>query len=168
MGILKDGKTLREYTHTHTHGYLTNRKGITLVALIITIIVMIILAGVAIAVAVGDGGVINKAQTATDSQKYQTAREQVETQCVYTEQGRVDLTKTFENVSNLKLEEIDYSTEKTKIDGESLIVTLKNGEVIIINGNNGGVKYYKLSNKFEEMVEGRIIVRSKRNIWGRL
>lgn len=52
------------------------------------------------------------------------------------------MTKTFENVTNLKLEEIDYSTEKTKIDGESLIVTLKNGEVIRINGEkSSNLKY---------------------------
>ena len=58
---------------------MKKQNGITLVALIITIIVMLILAGVAITVAVGDTGVINKAQTATESQKYKTVKEQVET-----------------------------------------------------------------------------------------
>lgn len=159
--------------YIYTHGYLTNRKGITLVALIITIIVMIILAGVAIAVAVGDGGVINKAQSATDSQKYKTAREQIETQRVYITKGenvgKIDLETTFDNINNLGLEEID-NVEKIP-DGSAIKVTLKNGEVIIINGEPGDsseVKYYKLSNEFEKMVDGRTIVRKKRNIWCRL
>ena len=43
---------------------MKNKKGITLIALIITIIVMIILAGVIITAAVVDGGVIDKAKEA--------------------------------------------------------------------------------------------------------
>ena len=44
-----------------------NKKGITLVALVVTIIVLLILAGVTITILMGDDGIIRKAQQAADS-----------------------------------------------------------------------------------------------------
>ncbi len=41
---------------------LESKKGITLVALVITIVVLLILAGVSLRVAIGDDGIIEKAQ----------------------------------------------------------------------------------------------------------
>ena len=52
---------------------MRNKKGITLIALIVTIIVLLILVGVSISVLVGDNGVINQATDA--SQKTKEARE---------------------------------------------------------------------------------------------
>ena len=45
----------------------SNKKGITLVALVVTIIVLLILAGVTITILMGDNGIIRKAQEAADS-----------------------------------------------------------------------------------------------------
>ena len=43
-----------------------SKKGITLVALVITIIVLLILAGVTITILMGDNGIITKAQQAAE------------------------------------------------------------------------------------------------------
>ena len=45
---------------------MKKQNGITLIALVITIIVLLILAGVSIAMLAGEGGILNKATTATD------------------------------------------------------------------------------------------------------
>ena len=45
---------------------MTNNKGITLIALVITIIVLLILAGVSIAMLTGQNGILTRAGTATD------------------------------------------------------------------------------------------------------
>ena len=45
---------------------MTNNKGITLIALVITIIVLLILAGVSIAMLTGDNGILNQATNAKD------------------------------------------------------------------------------------------------------
>ena len=45
---------------------MTNNKGITLIALVITIIVLLILAGVSIAMLTGDNGILTQAQNAGD------------------------------------------------------------------------------------------------------
>ena len=54
----------------------TNNKGITLIALVITIIILLILAAVAIQLALGDNGLITRAQSA---QKDQTIAESIDT-----------------------------------------------------------------------------------------
>ena len=54
----------------------TNKKGITLIALVITIIILLILAAVAIQLALGDNGLITRAQSA---QKDQTIAESIDT-----------------------------------------------------------------------------------------
>ena len=45
---------------------MTNNKGITLIALVITIIVLLILAGVSIAMLTGENGILNQADRAGD------------------------------------------------------------------------------------------------------
>lgn len=55
-----------------------NKKGITLIALIITIIVLLILAGVAISTLGGDDGIIIKAQEASFRQEMAVIREKID------------------------------------------------------------------------------------------
>ena len=50
-------------------------KGITLIALIITIIVMLILTGVALSIALGDNGLVNKAKEASNQTQVAMDRE---------------------------------------------------------------------------------------------
>ena len=63
-------KSLGAVTHTHTHNTFKERikgkRGITLVALVITIIILIILATVAINFAFGSNGLIKRAEDARD------------------------------------------------------------------------------------------------------
>ena len=56
---------------------MKNRKGITLIALIITIIVLLILAGVSIALVVGDNGIATKAQKAKKNTTLTQAQEEL-------------------------------------------------------------------------------------------
>lgn len=55
---------------------IKTKKGITLVALIITIIVLLILAGVVINMTLGNDGIINKAQGAVNMYKNATEKEE--------------------------------------------------------------------------------------------
>ena len=56
---------------------MTNNKGITLIALVITIIVLLILAGVSIAMLTGQNGILTRAGTATDETLKAEAEEAV-------------------------------------------------------------------------------------------
>ena len=58
--------------------YLEQRKGITLVALVITIIVLIILAGVSINLILGDNGIITKAQEVKTAQEIAEIASQIQ------------------------------------------------------------------------------------------
>ena len=70
-------KSLEAVTHTHTHNTFKERikekRGITLVALVITIIILIILATVAINFAFGSNGLIRRAEDARDYYSNDTA-----------------------------------------------------------------------------------------------
>ena len=48
---------------------LNNKKGITLIALVVTVVVLIILAGVSINAVIGDDGIIKKAQNSANITK---------------------------------------------------------------------------------------------------
>ncbi len=52
-------------------------RGITLIALAITIIILLILAGITILTLTGENGLLNKAKTAGERNKYVTAEEKV-------------------------------------------------------------------------------------------
>ena len=51
---------------------MRNKKGITLIALVITIIVLLILAGVSISMISGDDGIVNKASSAKEKTRAST------------------------------------------------------------------------------------------------
>lgn len=92
---------------------MTNNKGITLIALVITIIVLLILAGVSIAMLTGDNGILNQANKA----KADTARAEVV--------ERVNMELNAQLSHAMAGENFD---EKTKI--ESNIGTLSNGATV--------------------------------------
>lgn len=72
-----------------------NENGITLVALVVTIIVLLILAGVAIVLALGDNGLLGKAENANLTQKKATIEQEIELARAYSETYRQ--TSTTEN-----------------------------------------------------------------------
>ena len=56
---------------------IRNKRGITLISLIITIIVLLILAGVAINMVLGDNGIINKSKISVDKYSVEEAKERI-------------------------------------------------------------------------------------------
>lgn len=82
-------------------------SGITLIALIITIIVLIVLAGVTISFIVGDNGILNQAEDATEDTQEATAKEELELAILAAEAERYDKldTGTVPNRSEYLTEE---------------------------------------------------------------
>ena len=66
---------------------ITNEKGITLVALVITIVILIILATVTINIAFGEGGLIDKAQQAKELTEQATKEEAEKLNAIMSEYG---------------------------------------------------------------------------------
>ncbi|MCI8273676.1 MAG: hypothetical protein HFJ55_06315, partial [Clostridia bacterium] len=73
---------------------VVEKRGITLIALVVTIIVLLILAGTSIAMLTGENGIISQAQNA----KYNSAKAEIEekiklavTASRTNEEGRIDL-----------------------------------------------------------------------------
>ena len=69
------------HTHTHTHTHtdnLVNKKGITLVALVVTIVVLLILAGVSINLVLGQNGLITQTQRTKIITELSTYQEQLD------------------------------------------------------------------------------------------
>ena len=56
---------------------LKNKKGITLIALVVTVVVLIILAGVSINAVLGDNGIIKKANQAASVTKEAEVKEAI-------------------------------------------------------------------------------------------
>ena len=56
---------------------LNNKKGITLIALVVTVVVLIILAGVSINAVLGDNGIIKKANQAASVTKEAEVKEAI-------------------------------------------------------------------------------------------
>ncbi len=86
---------------------LKSKKGITLIALVITIIVLLILAGVTIATLTGDNGIINKATEARERTKQANAEEQVKLAVTASigENGKIqngDLKTNLDTIENIK------------------------------------------------------------------
>ncbi len=64
----QESKEKSKTTRIKNNMYLNNKRGITLIALVVTIVVMLILAGITIQTAIGDGGIINLANEAKEQQ----------------------------------------------------------------------------------------------------
>ena len=56
--------------------YYKNSRGITLIALVVTIIVLLILAGTTYTLVIGNDGIFNKAQNATEKYENSARNEQ--------------------------------------------------------------------------------------------
>ncbi len=123
-------KELNQKYQNNAKGKISENKGITLIALVITIIVLIILAGVSISLVLGENGLLNKAQDAKE--KIEKAEDDELRQIAIAE-----ATMNFENT-----EYTDKNGEKVTIpagfsvsgvEGEN---TVENGLVIIDSKGN--------------------------------
>ena len=119
------------YTHTHTHTHtiqlennrinnrkiaenkiaelaIRNRKGITLIALVITIIVLLILAGVSIAMLTGTNGILTQAQKAKLSTELSSYKEQLE---LYKTEKLAENREFLESTLTVGKESLKYNTQ---------------------------------------------------------
>ena len=111
---LKDVKTLR------------SRKGITLIALVITIIVLLILAGVSIAMLTGDNGIINQANEAKEKTKLAEMRESVQLEILgaLNKNGKINYDDAVWNLYK------NLGAEASK-NGDGLVVSLDGYEMLV-------------------------------------
>ena len=101
---------------------MKNRKGITLIALIITIVILIILAGVAINLTVGENGIFNKAKFAKEKYTNEEYLEQEQLNEIYAYLNKdsklPENTKDTEMGTQVKLPSEWYSTTPAYISTE--------------------------------------------------
>lgn len=81
---------------------LRGKKGITLIALVITIIVLLILAGVTIVTLTGDNGILKKVGDARNNNEKATEKEKIQAEVMgsYDLTGKLDVRETVENIRN--------------------------------------------------------------------
>ena len=68
----------KKFKERNEGGKMKEKKGITLIALVITIIVLLILAGVSIATLTGENGVLTQASAASEETRAANIQEQVD------------------------------------------------------------------------------------------
>lgn len=115
--------------------FLKNKKGITIIALVITIIVLLILAGVTIQTLTGDNGLLQKVGEAKEKSQESKICENI--QLAYAEYQIAqydDTDKTAEEVISNNLKKIYGNDVKS--------VNLKNENVVINMQLNGNTKTY--------------------------
>ena len=99
---------------------MKNKKGITLISLVVTIIVLIILAGIGINLALGENGLFNKSEYAKEETNKQTATEKINLKITtaqmetYTQEQRMPTLKEL-SLALDKDNEIAYVTEVSQI-----------------------------------------------------
>ena len=110
---------------------LRNKKGITLIALVITIIVLLILAGVSITMISSQDGILGKATNAKETQKEATEVEKVKLAvqaAMMNENGTVDKTELNNELSKIGYGPVSDLPADIEINGEKYTIT-SNGEV---------------------------------------
>ena len=107
---------------------LKNRKGITLIALIVTIIVLLILAGISIGAITGDNGIINQAQKAKSDTEYSQWEEQIDVAIIDAESNHRDPTMddVIDELINKKV-----INEESQVDKETGAITTNEPSYII-------------------------------------
>ena len=128
---------------------MKQKKGVTLIALVITIIVLLILAGVSISLVVGDSGVFSEADQATSQTDLSANREALERALVgkqgeFTTQWDGDNTETYYDwlkdkiLDSSKNGEIETGETAEKIDNEGRKdVLVEDGYVITLGVKDG-------------------------------
>ena len=101
------------------------RKGITLIALVITIIVLLILAGVTIAMVVGDNGILSRSNEAKEETKIAKIQEEIDLLCA---QYRMDYETNNYRTS-------DASSDKKIQAMNEILVAYNESDVIVDTGD---------------------------------
>ena len=107
---------------------LKNKKGITLVALVVTIVVLLILAGVSINLVLGDNGIINKAKEAKEKSAEASKNDVI---------GMEELVQELENAANGGETEQDTIPYLPSSDFHyDTTTSVDNGLVVVDNDGN--------------------------------
>ncbi len=92
---------------------IRNKKGITLIALIITVVIMLILAGVAISAVINGDGLFDKTKYATELQSFSQMQEAIQ---LYNFNNAIGNTNTLPVTRNVSVEELESNQNlKTEI-----------------------------------------------------
>lgn len=120
---------------------LKNKRGITLIALIVTIIVLLILAGITITTLSGENGLINKAAGTTEKQKKAQALEEVK---LAVESIKIDKISDGQTVTLDSFTEISKNGSLNLLENELYNNDNNvNARIDNINGENVLAIYYK-------------------------
>ena len=125
---------------------MKSKKGVTLIALVITIIVLLILAGVSISLVVGDTGVFTQADDAVTKTDRAGAKEALD-RAIMGKQG--EFTSAFNDDTNMTF--YDWFVKQVEVAGDKTKVLTENGytiEVEKVGISDGG--------KNDDMIVGSI------------
>mgnify|MGYP004520817923 FL=1 len=129
---------------------LKNKKGITLVSMVVTIILLLILAGVSIRTLGGENGLITKTKMAKEENRKAEYKEKLtisKTEAII-EKGGQDITLD-EYIEQIKADKIEGIKSIEKITNEKASVITKEGYIFIITVNT--IEYYENENTLPEM-----------------
>lgn len=122
---------------------IREKRGITLISLVITIIVLLILAGVSIAMLTSDNGIITNAKKSKISTTFSTYKEEVE---LYKNNKIAENTNFLENTLEASKISLSYNTKKEDEKGniKSIITTINDKDL----------------EKFE-IIKGKLLINTK-------
>ena len=129
---------------------LRNKKGITLVSLVVTIILLLILAGVSIRTLGGENGLITKTKIAKEENLKSEYKEKLtiaKTEAIAEKSGQ-DITLD-EYIEQIKADKIEGIKSIEKITNDKASVITKEGYIFIITVNT--IEYYDNENTLPEM-----------------
>ena len=129
---------------------LRDKKGITLVSMVITIILLLILAGVSIRTLGGENGLITKTKIAKEENLKSGYKEKLsiaKTEAIV-EKGGQDITLD-EYIEQIKADKIEGIKSIEKITNDKASVITKEGYIFIITVNT--IEYYENENTLPEM-----------------
>ena len=120
---------------------LNNKKGITLIALVVTVVVLIILAGVSINAVLGDNGIIKQSKLATEETSEKVAREEIKR--IVTEYELTSRSQTLEEFLKTKIPDridsvINNGDGTLTVTRSGYAITVNNTEKNSSNGSSSG------------------------------
>ena len=119
---------------------MRTQKGITLVALVITIIVLLILAGVSISMALGDNGILSRAESSVEESDIASEMERIRLAMYAYELDKYQTIKEYTNLADAIEKEAGMTasgsgdTLTVTGDKDTYTVTVSTGEIVSSKG----------------------------------
>ena len=127
-----------------------NKKGITLIALVITIIVLLMLAGIAISMIAGNNGVLTKAKEATIVSELSQIVEKVKLEILQKQVSGIDMSEGEYSLNNFGIES-EYNKYIVVRDGEIYIKLSSPSDIINLAKRTGILEYRFLPSDYTEV-----------------